>query len=184
MLRSQRSEGERTAMTRRRALALALAILAGSAVSAAAQTLPWPTDAPRAQPPAPWPTNAPPAQPMAPPPPGMQMGAPQPGMQMGAPPGPSVDPQQAQACIGQFTAHREEVEKRAAAAKAGNEKHVTREEMCKLVQTYATAEAKWVKFSQDNMVKCGIPKEAVSQIKGVHVRTVDIRKKICNAGPG
>lgn len=162
-------------MTRRRALALALAIVTASAVAAGAQTLPWPTDAPQAQPQAPsWPASAPPAQ--------QPMTAPAPGMQMGAPPAsPGVNPQ---VCLAQFTTHREEVEKRAAAAKAGNEKHVSREEMCKLVQVYATAEAKWVKYSEDNMVKCGIPKEAVTQIKAVHLRTVDIRKKICNAGPG
>ena len=38
-----------------------------------------------------------------------------------------------QECVGQFTALRSEVEKRGMAAKAGGEKQVPREEMCKLV---------------------------------------------------
>src|SRR3982074_1081985 len=45
------------------------------------------------------------------------------------------------------------------------------------------AEHNWIKFSEDNRAKCGIPKEAVNQIKGVHVHTADARKKICATGP-
>jgi hypothetical protein len=88
-----------------------------------------------------------------------------------------------QACIQEFTKYREEVEKRAIAAKTGSEKKVTREEMCNLVTAYSAAETKWIKFTEDNIAKCGIPKEAVNQIKGVHVHTADARKKICAAGP-
>ncbi len=88
-----------------------------------------------------------------------------------------------QACIQEFGKFREEVEKRALAAKAGSEKKVPREEMCTLVTAYSAAETKWIKFSEDNIAKCGIPKEAVNQIKGVHVHTADARKKICATGP-
>jgi hypothetical protein len=158
-------------MTRRRALALSLAIVAVSTIAAGAQTLPWPTDAPRPQSQAPWPGSAPPAQPMTMPAPGAPMG----------PPGASAPSPQ---CLAQFNLHREEVEKRAIAARTGGEKHVSREEMCKLVGAYAAAEAKWIKYSEDNMVNCGIPKEAVSHIKTAHTHTMDIRKKICSAGPG
>jgi hypothetical protein len=166
-------------MTFGRALALAIAVAAGSAVTAGAQNLPWPTNAPPAQPQqAPWPASAPAAPPMAAPA-GPMMGGPPP-MMGGPPPAPTAAQQ---ACLEQFTGYRTEVEKRAMAAKAGSEKKVPREEMCKLVSAYSNAEASWVKFSVDNMAKCGIPKQAVDQIKGVHVHTADIRKKICEAGP-
>ncbi len=167
-------------MTSRRALALSLAIVAVSAAGAGAQTLPWPTDKPQPQAQAPWPGSAPPAQPMTMPAPAQPTMMPAPAMPMGPPAGP---PPEVQACMTRFTAHREEVEKRAVAAKEAGAKHATREEMCKLIGAYATAEAKWIKFTEDSMARCGIPKEVVTQIKGAHTHTTDIRKKICAAGP-
>ena len=166
-------------MTHRFALALALAMVAASA-AAGAQTLPWPTDAPKPQQQtAPWPGSAPSSQPTAMPAPGAPMGGgPMGGAQMGGAP-PAGIPQE---CVAQFNAHREEVQKRGIAARAGGDKKVTREEMCKLVTIYATAEAKWVKYTQDNQARCGIPKDAVDQIKGVHAKTAEIRKQICAAG--
>jgi hypothetical protein len=149
---------------------LALTFAVGATGVAPAQTLPWPGEAPKSQ--APWPSNPPPAQPM--------MGTP-----AAAPVGPPMGgpPPEVQACLNQFNSRREEAEKRAMAAKAGSEKKVPREEMCKLVSAYSDAEARWIKFSKDNMTKCGIPREAVQQIEGVHGRTLKVRKQICSAGP-
>jgi len=172
-------------MTHRSALALALAMVAASAAAAGGQTLPWPTDAPKPQQQtAPWPGSAPSSQPTAMPAPGAPMGGgpmgggPMGGAQMGGAPPAGTS----QECVAQFSAHREEVQKRGSAARAGGDKKVTREEMCKLVTSYATAEAKWVKYTVDNQTRCGIPKDAVDQIKGVHAKTAEIRKQICAAG--
>ena len=186
-----------------RALTLALLVAATSAVAAHAQSnAPWPGAAPQAPAPAPWPGGAPQqapapaawpaaAAPAAPPQqqawpskapqapmgpgPGGPMGGP-----MGGPPGMNATQQD---CLREFTVDREEVEKHGMAAKAGNEKHVPREELCKLVSAYSDAEAKWIKYSETNMTKCGIPKEVVAQLKGVHVRTATAKKQVCAAGP-
>ena len=188
-------------MTSVRALLLA-AVLATASAAASAQT-PWPnsqpqgqtawpssTPQPQAQPQqapqpqpqqAPWPNSAPQAQPMAAPP----MGG---GGGFGGPPmggggfggGPTAVQQE---CMTQFTTLRAEVEKRGLAAKAGGEKRVSREEMCKLVTEYNTAEIKWVKYAEGNMTKCGIPKEIVTQLKTVHAKTAEGQKKLCAAGP-
>jgi len=106
--------------------------------------------------------------------------APAPGMMMG---GPGPTPEQ-QKCVQEFQAYRQEVEKRARAAEAESKKKPTREKMCELVGLYSTAEYKWIRFSETNMVKCSIPKEAIAQIKAVHLHTVDAKKKLCSAGPG
>jgi hypothetical protein len=164
-----------------RVLPLALVVATGCTV-APAQTLPWPTSAPQAAPTsAPWPTQpaAPATLPM-PAGPGAMQGAPAPGMMMGGP-GPSPEQQK---CVQEFQGYRQEVEKRARAAEAESKKKPTREKMCELVGLYSTAEFKWIKFSETNMVKCGIPKEAIEQIKSVHVHTLDAKKKLCSAGPG
>jgi hypothetical protein len=190
-------------MTSARVVALALVVAAGSVGAVQAQTpwpnsppqgqtawpsaapqpqpqqAPWPNSAPAARPQeAPWPSNAPQAQPMAAPPAGGGFGgAPMGGGFGGAPNGVQ------QECMTQFTSLRSEVEKRGMAAKAGGEKQVSREEMCKLVTAYSSAEVKWVKFAEGNMTKCGIPKEIVTQLKSVHAKTADGQKKLCSAGP-
>ncbi|HVX91715.1 MAG TPA: hypothetical protein VG985_00690 [Xanthobacteraceae bacterium] len=96
---------------------------------------------------------------------------PQPG-QPGVPP-----------CVSQFMQLRQEVEKRGLAAKAGNEHHVSREEMCKLIQAYAAAETKMVKYAEDNNVWCGIPAQIVEQMKTGHAKTLKVRQAACAAGP-
>lgn len=181
-------------MPSRGALAFAVVLLAASAVAAHAQMAPWP-DAPRPQPQAaPWPGSPQPAPPQAgwpgSPQPAPQQGgwpaSPQPAM--GAPSGSPMQgagptPEQAD-CMRAFQQYREEVEKRGLAAKSAGESHkASREEMCKLVTAYSGAEAKWIKYSADNMTKCGIPKEIVEQIRKVHVHTDEARTKICAAGP-
>jgi hypothetical protein len=175
-----------TAKKSARVVGLALIVLTASSVAGLAQLRPWPTDPPpRAPGQAPWPGEAQPAQPAPMVQPAQPMALPGPtGPMMGGGPPMGGGPTAAQqACIQEFTKYREEVEKRAMAAKTASEKKVTREEMCTLVTAYSAAETKWIKFSEDNMAKCGIPKEAVAQIKGSHVHTADARKKICAAGP-
>jgi hypothetical protein len=199
-------------MTSVRALALAATLMTASAVAASAQApwpnsqpqgqsawpssqpqpqpqqAPWPNSAaapaPAPQPQqAPWPNSAPPAQPMAAAPmgggggfggPPMGGGGGFGGPPMGGPP---------QECMTQFTALRGEVEKRGMAAKTASEKHATREEMCKLVTEYGAAENKWIKYTEANASKCGIPKEIVAQLKASHARTATGQKQLCAAGP-
>ena len=161
-------------MTLGRALPLILVASALSLADAAAQNLPWPGEAPAApagapaqQAPAPMP------MPMMAPPPPMQAGPPQ-QQQQGGP---------SQQCVTEFTELRMNVEMLAANARAAGERKVAREEMCKVVQLYATAEAKWVKFTVDNVVRCGIPPDLPKKLREVHAKTQVARKNICSAGP-
>jgi len=88
-----------------------------------------------------------------------------------------------QECVARFTALRSQVEKMGMAAKAGSEKRLPREEMCKLVTAYSAAEMKWVEYADMSMSRCGIPQEIVRQLKTVHVRTANGEKKLCAAEP-
>jgi hypothetical protein len=145
----------------------------------------WPSNASPAAPPqqAPWPANAPPGPPMAAPPMGGGFGGGGGGFGGGGGLGGGPSPAAQQECVGPFTALRAEVEKKGMAAKAGGEKQVAREEMCKLVTEYSVAETKWIKFAEANASKCGIPKQIVQQLKAVHAKTTDGQKKLCSAGP-
>jgi hypothetical protein len=163
----------------------AVAFVVAGGLAAQAQNLPWPSAQPQQPGPsnAPWPTSAPSQAPgQAPGQAPMTMG---PGPGPGGPPGlggPSLTPEQ-QDCLRQFTGYRSEVEKRAMAAQAEAKKKPTREKMCELVTAYSAAETKWIKFSDTNMKRCGIPAQAIEQIKGVHTHTLEAKKKLCAPGP-
>jgi hypothetical protein len=170
-------------------LSLIFAVL--PAFGAVAQTLPWPTNPPRASASA---AAAPPAAPYSQPlpmPPATS--APQPGFAAaplglpggmgaspfgGGPPAGGMPP-----CFAEFTRLREDVEKKGKAAKMASEHKATREEMCKQITTYAAAELKWVKFTESSVSTCGIPAQIAQQLKTVHVHTEQTKEKICS-GPG
>jgi hypothetical protein len=109
------------------------------------------------------------------------MGAP--GMSMGRPGMGGGGGGQPPPCLAEFTKLREEVEKRGAAAKAGNEQHVQREEFCKLITALATASNKWAHYTATKAKDCGIPGEAVKQIKAQDEHLTGLRKQVCS-GPG
>jgi hypothetical protein len=86
-------------------------------------------------------------------------------------------------CVVEFGKLRDEVQKKGAAAKLASEHKTPREEMCKLVVAYSSAEQRWLKFAEAGVTGCGIPVEIVNQLKQVHARTEQAREKICAAGP-
>jgi hypothetical protein len=122
---------------------------------------------------------------MWPAPQGATMGAPM-GAPAGAPVGaaPSTPwPGNPPPCVAEFMRLRDVVQKTGLAAKAGHDKNASREEMCKLIENFAAAEDKWVKYTVTNATGCGIPAEAVKQIKTNHEHSLLIRKQVCSAGP-
>jgi hypothetical protein len=180
-----------------RRLSVVLAVTVLPVCGAAAQTLPWPTDPPRAAgsamapapamipgsvaPPGPMPmapmaTPAVGAAPYGAPSPFPQAGFPQAGGPAGG--GPSSAPPP---CLAEFLKLREDVEKKGKAAKAASEHKATREEMCKQITVYSAAELKWVKFAESHVATCGIPANVATELKTVHTHTEDTKSKICAA---
>ena len=50
-----------------------------------------------------------------------------------------------------------------------------------MFNAFSAAEVKLLKFATTNMASCGIPPQVPEQIKKGHVRTEDIRSKVCQA---
>ena len=195
--------GEPSAMGWGRILPVVLVLVASSA---AAQT-PWPTQQQPQQQQAPWPAQqsqpqgqgawpaqqpqqsqsapawpqhqaAAPAAPMTP------MGAPAmapPGGGMMSPMGGGGQPPPCAAVLNKLHA---EAEKRGAEAKAGQEKRVPREELCKLVTNLVAAEGKFTNTAEKEARNCGIPPEAIKQMKAGHEHLVQVRTALCTAAPG
>lgn len=168
--------------------ALAFSAAALLAVRCDAQTLPWPTDSPaNSAATAPWPANPPhaggPATAAAP--------APTVTPPMGAAPMTPVPPQAGVGpsdgggtppCMEEFTKLQSETDKRAKAAKAGGERKVKREEMCKLLQAFEGALGKWVKFVKANSSTCGIPSQVSDQLNKGHDNISKTAKQVCEGG--
>jgi hypothetical protein len=168
-------------------LSLILAIAALPACQAHAQTLPWPTDPPRAPAGAGAggaPQTVPGAIPgaiAAPGPMPMPM-SPMAVPAIGAAPfgAPAAPPQGATSpCLPEFLKLREDVEKKGLAAKQASEHKATREEMCKYITVYSAAELKWVKFAEGGVATCGIPASVAQELKTIHVHTEETKAKIC-----
>jgi hypothetical protein len=100
------------------------------------------------------------------------------------PPGFGMPQQQEPPCLKDFVALRDEAQKRAAAIKAGMDKKVPREEACKLFQAFGTAEAKMIKFAEANAMSCGIPPQAIAQMKQGQANAGKIRAQVCAVGAG
>jgi hypothetical protein len=88
-------------------------------------------------------------------------------------------------CFKEFLALREAAQKKASLIKAAQDRKPppTREEMCKAVKTFSAAEAKVVKFVTDNQASCGIPGEAITQMKAGQAQTVKFQTAVCSGGP-
>src|SRR5262249_55188784 len=84
-------------------------------------------------------------------------------------------------CFKEFTPIRAEAQKRADILKAAMLKKVPREEACGLIKNFSAAEAKVVKFISANAQNCGIPQQAVAQMKTNHDRTVKMETQVCSA---
>src|SRR4051794_17982948 len=88
-----------------------------------------------------------------------------PGMPMpGQMPPQQQQQQQLPPCYAQFQPIKAEAEKRGLVLKTAIDKKASREEACTLMKSYSAAEAKVVKFIQDNAQSCGIPHEAAAQM--------------------
>ena len=94
------------------------------------------------------------------------------------PPQPQQEPPP---CIQEFMKLRADAEKKAHAIRTASEKKVAPKEACGLFNVFSAAEAKMVKYAGDKGVWCGIPNEIVAQLKASHVKTEEIRAKVCEA---
>ena len=93
-----------------------------------------------------------------------------------------LSPQGAKSICEQFPAIRGQAEKDANAIKAASDRKAAREELCAAFNKFMGSESKMVKFLETNRAACGVPPEAIKQVKSQHARTAQIRKQVCAAG--
>jgi hypothetical protein len=83
------------------------------------------------------------------------------------------------ACMKGFMPLREEAEKRGKMIKAASDRHASPDEACKLIENFAQAESKMIKYVETNGTKCGIPPQIHQQLEKGHSNTETMQKKVC-----
>src|ERR1700722_13167255 len=84
-------------------------------------------------------------------------------------------------CVKEFLSLREVAAKKAMAIRVASEHHAPANEACALFNAFSVAEAKMIKYAEDNAVWCGIPPQVLVGIKKEHVKTAEIRVRVCQA---
>ena len=162
-------------------IVMAASMVAFAAAPAASQS-PWPVAQPQAAPTpapapgAPWPQQAAPIQqPLQQP---MQQ---QPMQQQGQSPWANQSQQQTPPCIEEFVKLRKEVEKRGGAIQAAGQRKQkpSPKEACGLFNAFTGAEATMIKYATTNAASCGIPAQIIDSMKQAHVRSQEIRTRVC-----
>lgn len=114
---------------------------------------------------------------------GMGMGMPgSPMAPQSAPMSPfGAQPQQPPAACQNLLVLRDETQKAGGALKAAGEKKAPPEEACKLFKVFVAAESKMIKALEDNSQACGVPPDAIKQVKAQHVNVGKMAKQVCDA---
>jgi len=94
---------------------------------------------------------------------------------------PAAPQQEPPPCVQEFMKLRDDAGKKAAAIRTASARKAPAQEACGLFNAFSAAEAKMVKYAEDNSVWCGIPPQVIAGIKQQHVKTVEIRTKVCQA---
>jgi hypothetical protein len=87
---------------------------------------------------------------------------------------------QSSPCAAEFLRLRSDFEKAGALAKAANGQHVPFEDFCKAVTSLSVASNRWTRFTRGKAAACGIPGEAVAQLKRQDDHLADLKKKVCD----
>jgi hypothetical protein len=81
----------------------------------------------------------------------------------------------------QLLGYRDETAKHGQALQAAGKKKAPPEEICKLFKAFIAAESKFVKGLEDHSATCGVPPEAIKQLKLGHGKATQTAKNVCDA---
>jgi hypothetical protein len=87
--------------------------------------------------------------------------------------------QQEPPCLKEFLKLRGDAEQKAGAIKAASDRKAPPAVACKLFRSFVAAESKMLKYASEHAAWCGIPDQIVDGIKKAHVRSTQLRNKIC-----
>ena len=87
--------------------------------------------------------------------------------------------QQEPPCFKEFSKLRDDAQHKGEAIQKAGKRKVSPQVACRLFTDLTAAEAKMVKYAEKNASWCGIPAQAVEQMKVGHTKANEMRVKIC-----
>jgi len=84
-------------------------------------------------------------------------------------------------CVSSVDPLREEAQKKAAIVREAGRRHALPGEACKLIGEFHAAEAKYIGYVEINAARCGIPTQAVDQLRTNHKAHDATWIKVCTA---
>jgi hypothetical protein len=87
--------------------------------------------------------------------------------------------QQQPPCVKDFARLRDDAARKANAIRAANERKVDAKTACHLFNAFSAAEEKLIKYADANATWCGIPENIIKTMKQAHVKTNQIRTRVC-----
>lgn len=91
-------------------------------------------------------------------------------------PGPGGQPPP---CVQEFFKLRDAAQARGKAIEAAAKRRAQPQEICGLFNNFVGAEAQMIKYAEANNVWCGIPLQALEQMKNAHIQSQKTRANIC-----
>jgi hypothetical protein len=76
---------------------------------------------------------------------------------------------------------RDEVAGHGKALQAAGKKKVGPEQLCKLFKAFTSAETRMIKALEERQATCGVPPQAITQVKAEHGKANEVAKKVCDA---
>jgi hypothetical protein len=100
----------------------------------------------------------------------------------GAPQTPfGAQPQQPPPACQKLLTLRDETQKAGGALKVAGEKKAPPEEACKLFKIFVAAESRMIKGLEEGAQMCGVPPDAIKNVKAQHVGVTKMAKQVCDA---
>jgi hypothetical protein len=81
----------------------------------------------------------------------------------------------------QILSYRDETAKHGQALQAAGKKKAAPDEVCKLFKAFIAAETKFLKALEEHSATCGVPPEAIKQVKLGHSKASETAKNVCDA---
>jgi hypothetical protein len=81
-----------------------------------------------------------------------------------------------------FMKMRADAEQKAGLIRAASSRHAEPKELCTLLQRFAASEGAMLKFLENNKLWCGVPDQAIKNVKTNHDKTLKMRTAVCSGG--
>ncbi|MCC6948021.1 MAG: hypothetical protein IT539_09680 [Bradyrhizobiaceae bacterium] len=90
-----------------------------------------------------------------------------------------VDPFARGQCEQEFQSIQAEMQKRGTALQAAGKGKAPAPEVCRLLRSYTTSEARLIKFFEEKKATCGVPENVIKQATESHAKATAMRDQVC-----